>query len=425
MTVMGFPHHPRLQRSDWVLAAMVAAAFVAYALLTIVRHRTFRSTGFDLGLFEQVVWHYSHLETPASSLKGMGSIFEDHFSPVMALLAPLHRLWPRPEALLTAQAALVSVSAVPVYLFALPRLGVRGARCLAGAYLLFGGVQEAVWFDVHEVMFAPLLIGLAVLAADRERWGWSVLAVASLLLVKEDMAFLVVAFGAWYWLIGQRRLGVAVAVGGALAFPLITQVVMPAFAYWSHDQPGDDLLDPVKLRTTAYLLGAFLFLPLRSRLIVLAGPLLAERMLSSNEQYWTLEGHYSLTIAPVLALAAADAARSWRPTAIMLAIAVVLIPAFPLRELARPDAYRVDPAYRGAREVLATIPHDTSVAASNKLVPHLARRERIVLLGQPADVHVAAAGDRTPEGLFPFRTRAELCRPINPCEDRVQVVAGP
>jgi uncharacterized membrane protein len=401
---------------------MVAGAFVAYALLAVVRHQTFRSTGFDLGLFEQVVWHYAHLETPASSLKGFGSIFEDHFSPVMALLAPLHRVWPRPEALLVAQAALVSVSAVPVYAFAEPRLGLRGARCLAGAYLLFGGVQEAVWFDVHEVMFAPVLIGLAVLAADRERWAWSVAAVASLLLVKEDLAFLVIAFGAWYWLIGQRRLGAAVALGGALAFPLITQVVMPEFAYWSHDRPGADLFDPAKVKTTAYLLGAFLFLPLRSRLVVLAVPLLAERMLSSNEQYWTLEGHYSLTIAPVLALAAADAARSWRPPAIMLAIAVVLIPAFPLRELVRSGAYRVDPAYAGAREVLATIPDEAPVAASNKLVPHLARRDEIVLLDRSAEVRVAAPGDTSPEGLFPFRTRAELCAAITPCTDRVAIV---
>ena len=415
-----------MARRDPVLIAMVAAGFVAYAVLTVVRHRTFRSTGFDLGLFEQVVWHYGRLETPASSLKGLDTIFADHFSPVLALLGPLHRLWPRPEALLTAQAALVAASAIPVAVFAEPRIGRRGARFLAAAYLLFGGVQEAVWFDVHEVMFAPLLIGLAVLAADRGRWTASVLAVLGLLAVKEDLAFLVIAFGAWYFLLGRRRLGVAVALAGAVAFPLITQVVMPSFTYWSHDAAGGDLLDPVKLRTTAYLFGAFLLLPLRSRIVVLAVPLLAARMLSSNEQFWTLEGHYSLTIAPVLALAAADAARSWRPAAAMLAIALALTPAFPLRELVRPSAYRVDPAYAGARELLRGIPQDAAVSASNRLVPHLARRRSIVLVGQPAAITVAATEDRTPEGLFPFRTRAELCRALGgPCRGLVLRRRGP
>lgn len=414
-------HEPVRRRWDPILVALLVAAFTAYVVLTVVRHRTFRSTGFDLGLFEQVVWRYAQLETPASSLKGLSTIFADHFSPVVALLAPLHRVWPRPEALLVAQAGLVVASAIPVYLYAKPRIERRGARLLTVAYLLFGGVQEAVWFDVHEVMFAPLLIGLAVLAADRERWGWSLAAVLSLLLVKEDLAFLVVAFGGWYWLIGRRRLGLGVAAAGLLAFPLITLVVMPEFNYWSHGGAGGDLFDPVKLRTTAYLLGAFLLFPLRSRLIVLAVPLLAERMLSSNEVYWTLENHYSLTIAPVLALAAADAARSWKPFAGMAAIAVVLIPAFPLVELARPSAYRVPPAYAGAREALATIGPKEAVAAGNRLIPHLARRETVVLLDQPAPVVVVATGDRSNPGVFPLATHAQACEIARTCDGSVVV----
>ena len=60
---------------------------------------------------------------------------------------------------------------------------------------MFCGIQSAVAFDVHEVAFAPLLIAWAALFADREQWRRALLCVLALLLVKEDLAFLVIAFG--------------------------------------------------------------------------------------------------------------------------------------------------------------------------------------------------------------------------------------
>jgi uncharacterized membrane protein len=125
-------------------------------------------------------------------------ILADHFSPAVALLAPLYWLWSDPIALLVAQAVLVAAAALPLFAFARRRVGAGPARLLAAAYLLFGGVQEAIWFDVHEVAFAPLAVGVAVWAADVQRWRTSFAATASLLLVEEDLALLVVAIGAWY-----------------------------------------------------------------------------------------------------------------------------------------------------------------------------------------------------------------------------------
>jgi uncharacterized membrane protein len=52
------------------MLVIVAGAAALYGALSITRHVTYRSTAFDLGLFDQVVWHYSRLEAPASSLRG-------------------------------------------------------------------------------------------------------------------------------------------------------------------------------------------------------------------------------------------------------------------------------------------------------------------------------------------------------------------
>lgn len=426
-------------RLDPALLLIVGGAFVAYSALSIIRHETFRSTGFDLALFEQLIGHYSRLEAPASAIKGLDSIFKDHVSPVMALLGPWYAIWQSAACLLVAQAALVAASAIAVFLYARPRVGRNSALMLTGAYLLFGGVQEAVWVDLHEVAFAPLLIGAAVVLGDRGRWGWSFAAAVALLAVKEDMSFLVAAIGVWYLLRGQRRLGVAAIAVGIGWILLVTEVLVPGYTYWRYSEFGAGfpeavrtivtapwqiievaVNDPAKIKTTAYLFGAFLGLSLLSPLAVLTLPLLAERMLSDGAAHWTLESHYSLTIAPVLALAAADGLRrlgrrrpglARRAPAAMLATAVLLTSAFPLIELVRPSFYSAPAPYHAAADALATIPTDASVAASNQLAPQLGGRANLTLLTeQPtsADYVIAALDDSSPEGTFPHPNLAAL-----------------
>lgn len=422
---------------------LAGAATVAYSVLAVARHETYRSTGFDLGLFDQVVWHLSNLDAPASSLKGLGSIFGDHFSPILVVFAPLYWLWSSPVMLLVAQAILVCAAALPIFAFARGRMGDGAALGIVAGYLLFGGVQAAIWFDFHEVAAAPLLIALAVLAADRGRWAWAVVAALALLAVKEDMSFLVVAFGAYFAIAGQRRLGAAVGAAGLGWYFIATSVVIPHFAdgasysYWSYTQLGPDaphaLLNVIKapwkladvgfspsekLKTTAYLFGAFGGLSLLSPLVILAVPLLAERMLSTNAAYWSTHGHYSLTIAPVLALAAADGlprAVRWFPVArvapaAIAVLAVALVPAFPLRHLVQPGYYReVD----GADAALRLVPGATAVSATNQLVPHLAHRDSVELVGPSAlrtPVVVAVTEDGGKAAVFPNASLGALRR---------------
>ena len=299
--------------------------------------------------------------------------------------------------MLVAQALLVAAAALPIFWFALERVDLRAARGLAVSYLLFGGVIEALWFDFHEVCFAPLLIAVAV-------WRRSVLAVLALLLVKEDMTLLVAAFGAWFWLTGERRRGAALAVTGVAAYLLITGPLMPGEYTYAGQYPGPVLEDlGTKARTLAYLLGAFAGLFLLSPLLVLAAPLLAARFLGENPKYWTLEDHYSLTIAPILALAAVDGLRRFpRAWWIPPAIAVLLAPAFLQIPASTPHAYRA------ARDALSVIPRDAPVTASNRLVPHLSARDEIRLPDRPPNRYVVIAlEDTTAAGLFPFASPAE------------------
>jgi uncharacterized membrane protein len=336
----------------------------------------------------------------------MPSLLGDHFSPALALLAPVR--WLGLEAVLAAQALLVVAAALPIFWFALSRgLERWPARAVAVSYLLFGGVIEALWFDFHEVALAPLPIALAVWLLYTSRTRSAVAAVLFLLLVKEDLAFLVSAFGVLFWLRGERRAGAALAVTGIVAYFVITGPLMPGEYAYAGQYPGPLLEDGGgKLKTLAYLLGAFAGLSLLSPVFVLALPLLAARFLGDNPKYWTLEDHYSLTIAPVLALAAADGLRRFpRAWVALPAVAVLCVPFFLQLPTRTPHAYRAAPA------ALAAVPDDAPVTASNRLVPHVSARDDVRLPDRPPATYVVLAlEDDTPEGLFPFTSVAERDR---------------
>ena len=61
-----------------------------------------------------------------------------------------------------------------------------------------------------------------------------------------------------------------------------------------------------KIRLLSWLFGPLGFVSLGSSFVLLAVPLLAERLLSSNPNHWTLTHQYSAPFVPILTLAAVD-----------------------------------------------------------------------------------------------------------------------
>jgi uncharacterized membrane protein len=446
-----------------LLAAMVLAAAAVYATYSIVRHTNLGTGGFDLGIFDQAVWHYSRLEEPASSIKGFSNVLGDHFSPIVALLAPLYWIWPDPRMLLLAQALLVASATVPIFLFTRGRLGRAPAYLLTASYGLFWGVHEAIGFDFHEVAFASPIVAWLVLAVDRRRWTGYWIAVALLLLVKEDLSFLVVFVGIYLATLREyRRAALTAAVGVGWYF-LATEVLIPAFSdgvsfqYWTYTQFGDELPeaalnaitepwrvaevvvdDEQKVRTLGYLFLPFLALALCSRLVLLAIPLVAARLLSTVENFWETNYHYSLVLAPILLMAAADAlprvlrlirerrrhAAAVSVSAAIAAINLGLATQFDLADLTRSSFWTKDASERDAEAVLERVPPGESVAAQNNLAPHLARRPciramRLFRLNEPTE-SPRITGD--PELIVGDLASPEMSDTLAPRRGRYRVV---
>jgi uncharacterized membrane protein len=423
------PRVPALVRSEPLLLVGTVAAVVAYAAVAIVRHLHFETAG-DLAIFDQAVWHYSRFESPESTVlvlrageewPRLPNVLGDHFHPLVALLAPLYWLWADARMLLIAQAGLVAASAVPVFLFARIHVERLAAYLLAAAYLLYWALHTGVAFNFHEVAFAPVLIASAIYFDAVERRRAMFVALGLLLLVKETLAVFVVFFGLYLLLRRRWRDGLIAAVGGAAWYVIATKLLIPLFAdgrdfrHWSYPQFGDGFADaianvvkdptlpfvvaldqPVKAETMFFLVAPFLGLVVYSPIVLLALPLLAERMLSANQYFWSPHLHYGLTIAPVIAMGAAEGLRNVvgyfrlgeRARAVTIGLAAVVLLAnlglaarYPLRRLVEPSFWELTAEEQAAADAVALIPrHDESVATEEDFLPHLSERSDIYLL---------------------------------------------
>jgi uncharacterized membrane protein len=415
---------------------LCAAFFVLYAAMTVIRHERYESHGYDLGIFDQAIWHYSRFEAPGSTIRGFPDLLGDHFHPILVLAAPFLWIWDDVRVLLLLQVGLFVAASVPIYLLARERFGQIAGLLWAAAFLVFWGVQSAIDFDFHEVAFAIPLISFGLWLILKERFVPAAFCVGALLLVKEDLSFLVIGFGAVFLLYRRWWLGAGFIVGGLGWFLVVTKLLMPrlspgdqSFAYWSYTQFGSDAgdaakntitrpwkivtvaLDSVQKRNTLGLLfGTFAFLPFASLpALILCVPLIAERVLSTIPAYWGTGFHYSATISPVLALGAVDGLSKLRHrfrldgrlTAAFAAVALVPIvicawltfhQPYPLKRMTTAAGWERTTGSHTADAVLARIPAGASVTAQDELLPHLTHRKHIydLTLGNPATDYVVA-----------------------------------
>ena len=419
-----------LGRREPALTVALVAAAILYIGFSFLNHSHYNS-GTDLAIFDQAIWNYSRFEAPTSTFLspfGYGNILGDHLTPILILLAPLYWVWDNVGVLLIAQGLLLAASIVPVFVFCRRRLGRTGAYLMTLAYASFWGIASAVAFGFHEVAFVPLLIGLILIAVEDRRWRVFAALVVALLLVKENMAVLVVFIGLYvgYTQREWRKAAITAAVGVSW-FVLATDLIQPLFVegrdyrHWMYGAIGRDLTsalanivtdptrlpyvfftgsfdpgtgwaDSTKLGTLGLIFAPFFGLALLSPIGVLLVPLLLERMLAGNPWLWTPYLHYSLTIAPVLVMASADALARlarWRPLvprartvlvggAAAIALANLAVATqFPLADLVDPDFYVPSAEDRARQAALSRIPSDASVLTGSRMMPHLTHRDKV------------------------------------------------
>src|SRR5689334_1224453 len=449
------------RRAAGKVGALTVAAALVYCLDSLNLLRRFLASTFDLVIFDQGIRGYAHLAAPVSVARGISDgqgahflLLADHWSPVLALLAPLYWIHDSPATLLIAQGVLFALAIPPLWAYTRRQIGPGAAYFVCVAYALSLPVMEAVIFDFHEVAFVPVLTALMVERFDAGKRWHGVLAAVALLLVKEDMGLLVAGFGGYLLLTRRRQevwTGLAFVVGGVAATWAATHLLIPAFGgsasfYWAYGQFGSTLggallnvvthplhalhvfVTPwVKARTMIGLLAMFGFLPLASPMVVAVLPLLAERMLASGYPlWWQAKFQYNAFLVMILCCAAVDGAarlqRHWparwiprRPAtlwaAAICAAALVYLPSSPFGPLLKPGFYNTNARMRAAAAAVAHVPAGVEVEASNNIGPALSGRDTVLLLDGTPRWAPWVVGDTL--GLdFPFCTPSQQAEEV-------------
>ncbi|MFB7669298.1 DUF2079 domain-containing protein [Kitasatospora sp. NPDC056138] len=392
--------------------------------------------GFDLAIFDQGVRGYAHFGLPVSTVKSYHhefppgfSLLGDHFSPILALLAPLYWIWDDPRTLILAQALLFALG-VPLlrritalcFAAADRRVARRAADLAALAYALGWPLLTAAKGGFHEVAFAVPLTLLMLERGMVRRYGTVAVAAALLCMTKEDLGLVVGMYGLVLVIRSRptrdRRglaYGLGLLIGGPAASVAAIQWLIPMMGgqpgyYWNYAKLGPDagsavanvLGDPLLLGHVAldaplkpllllWLLGTMLALPLRSATVLCALPLLAERILSDNPNHWSIARHYDAFVWPILVVAtvevlgrcsARERSRGWARWAGLTVVAISLASAVPLGLVApaTPADWRPNASDAALLRAAAQIPDGASVEADNQIVPRLTTRTDVVLV---------------------------------------------
>ncbi|MDI2130404.1 DUF2079 domain-containing protein [Yinghuangia seranimata] len=393
------------------------AFFGLYALISLLRFRHVENPSWDLAIFEQAVKGYAHLDAPTIDVRSPGlNQLGNHFSPILAVLAPFYRIFPSPLTLLIAQAALFALAVVPITRMASTALGTARGAAIGIAFGLSWGVQRAVEFDFHEVAFAVPLLAFSMEKLVERRWTAAVLWALPLLLVKEDMGLTVGALG--IYLLTQRRwrLGAALMVLGALAMALTVYVVIPGMnpdgVYEEGEKAGggslfglfggfpQDLFWPfLKTKTYLWVFGVVGFLALRSPIVILAVPTLAWRMLSDTPNHWGQDWHYNAVLMPIVFAALVDAVRAagespapWQRTyarnlpGAVLAASLALCAYMPAAHVIEPDEYKASPRLAAANQAVRLVKKGSTVETDLGLISQLPSRATVYWIGATGKV---------------------------------------
>jgi uncharacterized membrane protein len=405
------------------LALLTLGNIAAYGWLAIERHNRFNSTGYDLGIKEQVIWNTAHGRFFASSFE-VENAFADHFQPVMLALVPAYILFPSPKLLLWVQVIGLAAGAIPLYRLAQRRLSNPWlALAVAAAYLLYPSIGFIDRFDFHpEALAIPAFIA-AFEAFDRDALRTASLWLLVPLLSKENMGISVAAFGLYAIAIRQKKwfgliwMGVGIAFSSAATFWLIPMLRhepsnkllryawlgdSPGQMMWTLvTKPGYALKNLAEPNRALYLLqlsiptGFLALLGLPE--LLMAAPGLAINLLAQHHCQPEIYCHYTVPIVPFVFIGTVTGMQrlrgflggQWPSYALRLAILPLTIIALmtdnPFTENQElPDPLALLPNAEAVYRALAVVPPDASLVTTNAYAPHLAQREHLRVIGIPA-----------------------------------------
>jgi uncharacterized membrane protein len=224
------------RQRDLLSVGAVVVLWVAYscffANLAINTHHAFHMRLVDLGLYDNVFFQSSHGRPLGCTFLRGGTHATAHFDPILVILSPLYRLWPRAEFLLTLQAVWCGAGVIAAYLIGRHQLSSRTWGLVwALVYALHPALHGANLYEFHSLtlLFTPALFALYFLLSGKLRLYYVTLAL--LLLIREDVPLLLCFVGLYALISGEpghKRAGWITIVVSLAYFVIAKTVFMSA-----------------------------------------------------------------------------------------------------------------------------------------------------------------------------------------------------
>lgn len=417
------------------LATVFIVAGMVYALISLVNHYLFKTYALDLGLYTHALYDYAHFRAADCSMfKPLPqSLLSDHFDLYLMILSPLVYIFGS-YTLLIVQIAATLLGGWGVYKLISLYTDDDRLPILATVTFFFSfGIIHAIAFDYHSNVLTAMMFPWLLYFLRQRKFGLTTLFVVLFVIGKENMSlwlFFIVLGLMWDYRKDKKALWhlAAYAVFSIGYFFLINMVVMPrlggsggGFARYAH--LGDNYaeiavgllahpLEAIKLMFTntiglprydgikeefylCALTSGMLITFLKPNYLLMLVPLLAQKMLASDPNFWGISFQYSIEFVPVLVVSSflviVKLKKSQWRMALGLALllstilttfytigvpkSTIMVDQLCVYQSRHYQQKDFDADY--ARELMEMIPEDAYVCAAPMFVPHMAFRRQI------------------------------------------------
>ncbi|MEM3700801.1 MAG: DUF2079 domain-containing protein [Candidatus Bathyarchaeia archaeon] len=439
-------------KADKLIIVFIAIYTLVFSSYTIFMHYAFKTYAWDLGIFTQALWTTINLGKPLyytiesvrnPSLNFLGA----HFSPILLLIIPVYALYQSPLTLLVFQSFIIALAALPLYWIAKDTLKNNlWGLTFAAAFLLHPALHGMNCFDFHVEAFIPLFFLLTYYYFEKQQWlkgsFFSILTLSTI-----EFAPILVLFLGLYLLLKTffqtpkkevkiniktiffQVLLVSISIFWLFLAFSITYSINPLKAVGlpgNWDNWGTSLTEVIfnviknpirvlgtianpieKSYYTFFIFVPIIFLPLLAPLeLSLSFPWIFAALLSEYPPYYEPYFQYFGFIVGQIFVAAIHGAKRLLLTeknshrnhpkierkimalililslASAVAVSPIGLPALTRRKV------EITSHTQALHEVLSLIPSNASVATQNDILPHLAQREQIHVLGWPMETEI-------------------------------------
>lgn len=216
-----------------VLAAVGYAAFMSFYNLRW--HQKLRTHNFDLAIDNNLIFramHGAHMESTVTHGNAPGQYLAAHAKLGQYVILPIYALFPRPETLMVLQGVFLGAGALPLFGFARRHVSDWAAVAIALAYLAYYPLHCSNFVESKYLSYSIFFVLSTFWAAERKKWVVFAFAFFAAMVMREDVPIGLAVGGVFLLLTGHRPIAGTIMAVVSLGWFLALRALMDRAGSW-------------------------------------------------------------------------------------------------------------------------------------------------------------------------------------------------